>query len=171
MNANRSHHRKRTPGDGKFAHSIKRILVPVDFSKEGVPAIDYAVFLAGITDASIILVHVLEQIYDTGEFAFVQIDTARMREHVSREIGALQTEKLHGVRSGFEIREGTPFHEICATAAEFNADLIVMATHGYTGLRHVFLGSTAERVVRHANCPVLVIPSRLRNESRMSSKV
>jgi len=55
------------------------------------------------------------------------------------------------------VREGRPYEEICAAAKALAADLIVLTTHGYTGLRHVWLGSTAERVVRHALCPVLVV--------------
>jgi universal stress protein A len=55
------------------------------------------------------------------------------------------------------VRHGVPFNEISGTASTLKADLIVIATHGYTGLKHVFLGSTAERVVRHAPCPVLVV--------------
>ena len=55
------------------------------------------------------------------------------------------------------IRTGSPHEQIVAAAKEAGADLIVIATHGYTGLKHLFLGSTAERVVRHAFCPVLVV--------------
>jgi nucleotide-binding universal stress UspA family protein len=55
------------------------------------------------------------------------------------------------------IRDGTPHHEITEAARELGADLIIIATNGRTGLTHVLLGSTAERVVRHAPCPVLVV--------------
>ncbi|HTD65875.1 MAG TPA: universal stress protein, partial [Candidatus Limnocylindria bacterium] len=55
------------------------------------------------------------------------------------------------------VRNGVPFHEIAQAAATLKIDLIVISTHGYTGLKHVLLGSTAERVVRHAPCPVLVV--------------
>src|SRR4029453_8344548 len=55
-----------------------------------------------------------------------------------------------------------PFHEICKLAQEIPADLIVMPTHGYTGLKHVFLGSTAERVVQHSPCPVFVVREKKR---------
>jgi nucleotide-binding universal stress UspA family protein len=55
------------------------------------------------------------------------------------------------------VHDGTPFDEICHTAKTLGADLIVLTTHGYTGLKHVWLGSTAERVVRHAHCPVLAV--------------
>ena len=61
------------------------------------------------------------------------------------------------------VRDGAPFDEICKAAKEIESDLIVIATHGYTGLKHVFLGSTAERVVRHAPCPVLIVRERERD--------
>ncbi|HMJ66829.1 MAG TPA: universal stress protein, partial [Candidatus Binatia bacterium] len=56
-----------------------------------------------------------------------------------------------------EVRIGKPHHEIVSLAKVLGADLIVIATHGYSGLKHAVLGSTAERVVRHATCPVLVV--------------
>jgi len=55
------------------------------------------------------------------------------------------------------VRFGKPFQEICDAARGLKVDLIVISTHGYTGLKHAVLGSTAERVVRHAPCPVLVV--------------
>jgi len=55
------------------------------------------------------------------------------------------------------VRYGTPFAEIADAARTLKADLIILTTHGYTGLKHVFMGSTAERVVRHAPCPVLTV--------------
>src|SRR5207244_5663633 len=65
--------------------------------------------------------------------------------------------KSTGVNMSAAVRDGTPFEEICHAAKTFGADLIVLTTHGYTGLKHVWLGSTAERVVRHAYCPVLAV--------------
>jgi nucleotide-binding universal stress UspA family protein len=62
-----------------------------------------------------------------------------------------------GVKVSAVVREGRPYEESCAAAKALTADLIVQTTHGYTGLKHVWLGSTAERVVRHAPCPVLVV--------------
>jgi universal stress protein A len=56
--------------------------------------------------------------------------------------------------------KGVPYHEIVQAGQQFKADLIVLGTHGRTGLQHVFMGSTAERVVRHAACPVLVVRER-----------
>lgn len=61
------------------------------------------------------------------------------------------------------VRQGKPCAEIVAAARDLNIDLIVLATRGYTGLRHVLLGSTAEQVVRHAPCPVRVVRERERD--------
>ena len=89
-----------------------------------------------------------------------------MLAHTDAEIASLAQTKLEALaaqeaRSDGEVtslvRAGKPFHEIALAASESGAQLIVIATHGYTGLKHVYLGSTAERVVRHAPCPVLVV--------------
>ena len=63
-------------------------------------------------------------------------------------------------RANTLVRVGKPYHEITSAARELNIDLIVISTHGYTGLKHVVLGSTAERVIRHAPCPVLTVRER-----------
>ena len=63
--------------------------------------------------------------------------------------------------AALEPRIGITYEEICAAARELKADLIVLATHGYTGYKRVFLGSTAERVVQHSPCPVLVVRHHL----------
>ena len=65
--------------------------------------------------------------------------------------------RTDGNVSALEPRTGTAYEEICAAARELKADLIVIATHGYTGYKRMFLGSTAERVVQHSPCPVLVV--------------
>lgn len=139
--------------------AFKNILVPVDFSPAGKPALNYAKSLATLVGARICLLHVRELIYTEATFAFSAFDTAEMREHIEREIGALQADVFKGVKTNFEVCDGLPYQEIVSVAAKQNSDLIVMATHGYTGLKHVLLGSTAERVVRHAHCPVLVVRS------------
>ena len=79
---------------------------------------------------------------------------------LDRIAGSLR--KSTGVNMSAVARDGTPFEEICHAAKTFDADLIVLTTHGYTGLKHVWLGSTAERVVRHAHCPVLAVRERKR---------
>lgn len=138
---------------------LKRILVPVDFSDAGKPSLRYALFLARQSGASLHLIHVLEPVYYHPDFSHVPPDLSQMREQVNRELGRMQVGLFRGVKTRSDIREGQPHQEIVRAARELPADLIVMATHGHTGLRHIFLGSTAERVVRHAECPVLVIRS------------
>lgn len=139
---------------------LKKILVPVDFSEAGKPALRHALFLARQSGASLHLVHVLEPVPYHPDFSHAPPDLSGLREKVNRELGRLQTGLLRGVKTRSEIRDGQADLEIVHAAHDLPADLIVMATHGYTGLRHIFLGSTTERVVRHAECPVLVVRSR-----------
>jgi universal stress protein A len=139
---------------------LKKILVPVDFSEAGKPSLHHALFLARQSGASVHLVHVMEPAYYLPDFNHAPPDLSALREQVNRELGRLQMSLFRGVKTRSEIRDGQAYLEIVSAARDLPADLIVMATHGHTGLRHIFLGSTAERVVRHAECPVLVIRSR-----------
>ena len=123
--------------------SIQNILVPIDFSEMSIDAIATAKRLARRFGAAIHLAHVHQLSYPA-TFVTEQLRTAAARSGLSP-------------REQTYVRTGAAFHEISRLAQEIPADLIVMPTHGYTGLRHVFLGSTAERVVRHSPCPVLVV--------------
>jgi nucleotide-binding universal stress UspA family protein len=157
---------RRRPAKSAAPLAIKRILVPVDFSEAGKPALHYASSLARLTGASVCLAHVMEHIYSGGrvyagpQIDYVQLDAAAMRERITRELGAIQATIFSDIPTTFEIREGSAFHEIVGIATAVKADLVVMATHGYTGLQHIVMGSTTERVVRHAACPVLVVRSQ-----------
>lgn len=139
---------------------LKKILVPVDFSQAGKPSLSYARFLARQTGASLLLVHVIEPVNYQPDFHYILPDLPETREHINRELGALQVGQFRGIKTLSEIRNGQAFQQIVRAANEGKADLIVMATHGHTGLQHILLGSTAERVVRHAECPVLVVRSQ-----------
>ena len=138
---------------------IRKIVVPVDFSKAGHVAISYAASFANRFKASLILTHVIQRIYYADEFSYLQINTREMSQRVTKDLRTLKMRLPASLKVEIEVRKGAPFREIIAVAKEAHADLIIMATHGYTGLKHTFLGSTAERVVRHASCPVLVVPS------------
>ena len=145
--------------------SLRNILVPIDFSKMSVQAIGTAKRLAQRFVANIHLVHVYEfyrpsrYIAPTPPlmpFSVVTFERYRTGE-LDERLRALA--KKHGLPSGgtCHVESGTsPFNEICAIARDIPADVIVISTHGYTGLKHVFLGSTAERVVQHSPCPVFV---------------
>ncbi len=142
-----------------------KILVPVDFSEAGKPALAYARSLALMSGAFVQLLHVREMVYTEATVAITAFENAEMREHIEREMGSLQMNAFKGIKTDFEVCDGLPFQEVVRAASKQDCDLIVMATHGYTGLKHILMGSTAERVVRYAPCPVLVVPShRLQND-------
>lgn len=139
---------------------IRSILVPVDFSRASERALDYAASMAGSFGAKLILLNVVEP-FPTPDFAYSpmalddDVIAAQAKEHLKKvqdRSGAAPAlvEKIL-------VRHGSPYAEITDAARTLKADLIVISTHGYTGLAHVFMGSTAERVVRHAPCPVLVV--------------
>jgi universal stress protein A len=140
---------------------LRSILVPTDFSRPSLKALHYAAALAAQFGAKLTLLNVVEPIGPTPDFAYnpVVLDnetvTANAKEQLQRLL-ARQGINVALVEKTL-VRHGVPFNEISGAASRLKADLIVIATHGYTGLKHVFLGSTAERVVRHAPCPVLVV--------------
>lgn len=139
---------------------LKRILVTTDFSIESKKALPYAAAFAERLGGEVALLHVVEpppRFAGLESIALLQSGDAAM----GRVFGALDA--LAGQTFGTKTRvttharTGKPFHVITNTAQELPADLIIMATHGYSGLKHTFLGSTTERVVRHAPCPVLAV--------------
>jgi glycine betaine transporter len=145
---------------------LKRILVPIDFSTQSLNALRYAVPLADKLGAVICLISVVERgslLKDLKNMPMgfsrgilVEDAKARLVIMAQKEIG-----KLIPVIP--QVRVGRPFEEIVRAAQRLQADLIVISTHGYTGLKHALLGSTAERVVQHAPCPVLVVCERARD--------
>lgn len=143
---------------------IRKILVPIDFSKESLSAVEAATSFAARFDAELLLVHVVEfPVYPTvatGAGA-VTLPTlqSELRENAARHLEEVQKSAIpEGVRSRTLLREGaSAWGEIVAAAEEEAADLIAIATHGHSGFKHLLLGSTAERVVRKAGCPVLTV--------------
>jgi nucleotide-binding universal stress UspA family protein len=142
--------------------SIRNILVPIDFSKMSIQVIEPANWLAERFAASMHLVHVHESDYPAGFVApapafSVTTYEQEAKERVVGELNALAY-KFGVPPARCHVLSGSPaFNEICGLAGEIRADLIVMPTHGRTGLEHMFLGSTAERIVRHSPCPVFVM--------------
>ena len=145
------------------ALTLKRILVPTDFSIGSIDAFPYAVLLAGLFRAKLIFFNAVE------EFPIDHLLGRELTNETMAPMLRLAEADLEGMaanlsrsvdlRAAAVVRQGKPAAEICHTAASLGVDLIVLATHGYTGLKHVWLGSTAERVVRHAPCPVLAVHS------------
>lgn len=145
---------------------IKRILVPVDFSDYSVKALRYAVRFAEQFGASLVLVHVAEPVrYPESIIIPPEMEEAN-RDLMKRTRVALDQFAAREVPARLAcqrvVQLGSAYAEIAAAAKAANADLIVIATHGHTGLKHLVLGSTAERVVRHAPCPVLTVRERER---------
>jgi nucleotide-binding universal stress UspA family protein len=144
--------------------SIRTILVPVDFSNCSREGLRYAIAFANEFGSKIILLHATylgyiyssegTAIYDIPDLQKVARKTAerKMRELIrSVNFGAVKFETA--------FTDGSPALDICAFAKDHDVDLIVTSTHGLTGFQHVLIGSIAEKVVRHALCPVLVVPS------------
>jgi universal stress protein A len=140
---------------------IQKILVPVDFSGCSEKALQYAIPFAGQFGAAIVLLHVLQLNYIAGsEFGGVDFPLleSEMRQNSEKQLAALGTRVIGSkAPASTLVRAGRPVGEIVATARELEVDLIIMSTHGHTGLKHVLLGSTTENVVRYAPCPVLVV--------------
>jgi nucleotide-binding universal stress UspA family protein len=148
------------PNTGASAVSPRTILVPVDFSTPGREALEYAVAFAAQFQAKLLVLHVLEIPYvgsGLGEIELPPVE-AEIREPVAENLAKLVAERVgNRVPAETLMRTGQPWFEITEAAREQAADLVIIGTHGYTGLKHVLMGSTAERVVRHAPCPVLVV--------------
>lgn len=144
----------------KSPFRLKQILVPIDFSDCSKKALQYALPLAKEHQAALTLLYVVPPAYGAGEYGgidYAQLE-AGLREDGGRELAKLAVDEVRGeVSAEGLVRVGSPAREIVQTARLLPADLIVISTHGRTGLRHVLLGSVAEHVVQRAPCPVLVV--------------
>jgi len=139
---------------------LKKILVPTDFADCAKKALQYAIPLAKQHAAALTLLHVVPSNYAVGEFGgidYASLD-ADMRASGGKQLAALVVDEVRGeISTDTLIRSGSPAVEIIEVAKSLPADLIVISTHGRSGLKHVFLGSIAGQVVRLAPCPVLVV--------------
>ena len=139
---------------------LKKVLVPIDFSEPSLKALKYAVAFAGRFDASIWLVYVVEPASFLNDVRNVPLavsdrEVANKLHHRLVMLARKEIDPLTPVHPLVCI--GKPFDQIVRTAKTFKTDLIIIATHGRTGFKRAVLGSTAERVVQHAPCPVLVV--------------
>jgi len=139
---------------------FKSLVVPIDFSETSIRALDYALALAGEFGSQIHLVHVLEfpTVFNSiTNPSYAIWDKEAKRSAVAR-LAELLDEKVNAlISANSEVCFGRAYQAICDAAQKQKADLIVIGTHGFTGLKHLLLGSTAERVIRHAPCSVLVV--------------
>lgn len=142
-----------------------RILFPTDFSDTSAAAGKYAFTLADRLGAELHALHVIESIAPTIPEALQRMATfqqdylKKARDDAAGALAAALPNDMAGSRKVVRaIRVGAPLGSIIDYASENQIDLIVMGTYGRTGLPHALIGSVAERVVRHAPCPVLTVP-------------
>jgi universal stress protein A len=144
--------------------TFRRILHPTDFSRASAPALRRAVALAKACRAPLLLLHVMTPpspfiAEDAPPSSYLELLTLARRSATRRLAAVLARVKREPVRAKSIFVEGVPASEIFRAARRAHADLIVMGTHGRTGVSRLFLGSVAERVVREARCPVLTVPA------------
>lgn len=147
-----------------FNAPVKRVLVPVDFSEPSVCAMRFAKNWISTSRAKIRLLHVVDPSASFGDLGIVPMGRLQA-DQVKRARKALEDlrdrEFAGSSRVSLSVRKGAAYDEIVAGARRFNADIIVVARHGKSELSHAVMGSTAERVVRHSDCPVLALPHSL----------
>jgi universal stress protein A len=140
--------------------ALKKILVPSDFSPASDNAFKYALHFGQHFGAQLHVIHVLEPVLSP-QFAGLPEAPAFSEEELAtaeRNLrGWADSAGAAGVAAKLVLRNGLPAHEIVEAAKDLDVDLVIIATHGHTGWKHFCIGSTAERVVRAAPCPVLVV--------------
>jgi nucleotide-binding universal stress UspA family protein len=137
--------------------SFKNILVPVDFSKNSSPLLKFAVAFAKTNQARVSLCHTVElPLYPPQDGPDMEALTKAMIKQAEAKLKTLFNKLPANIRGSRNIRVGDAFDEIALEARARKSDLIIISTHGYTGIQHMLLGSTTEKVLRSAPCPVLV---------------
>ena len=152
----------RRPSRSKSRIELSRILVPIDFSDHSKKALQYAIPFAEQFKSSIDLLYVVEPTVYPADFSFGQVSFPsvedELRQRGAEELRALLRSEIgNRVESRLAVRTGKAFNEIDQYAKDEGIDLVIIATHGHSGMEHVLFGSTAEKVVRYAPCPVLVV--------------
>lgn len=150
---------------------LKKILCPVDHSECSYLALKYAISLALKDKAKLYLMHVIDtRLYDTEIYKFSpyqnqELDVSKIREDLMKSLpeGTLDVLEVETI-----VVKGVPFQEIISTVREIGADIIVIGTHGRTGLSHIMMGSVAEKVVQKASCPVLTVRMPLSVQDKTS---
>ena len=145
--------------------SKKTYLVPVDFSKSAEIALDHAIRLARQNKAPLILLHVIDNqsvimAAPEGVTPALYLDYEKIvREEAETQMRKLLKKKKLGPKDGraLFVRRGDPARAIANQAKKLKASMIVMGSHGRTGLKRLVLGSVAERTLRYAGCPVLIV--------------
>jgi nucleotide-binding universal stress UspA family protein len=149
--------------------TVRKILAPTDFSETSIAGVHYALEMARGTNAEVIVYHAIDV---GGEWkdrppavAAYHDMLAESRKALDKFLADNFAECINLVEVRCSAEFGTPHNNIVEKAEAEDADMIVMSTHGRTGIDHLILGSTAEKVVARASCPVLVVPRRERADT------
>ena len=142
--------------------NIKKILCPVDFSDCSKIALDYSVSLAKKYEAQILILHVVETSFPDPEYIAICEDMEKIHTQLTiqaeTKISKLKENLINEkIKTTPIISTGKPFVEIIKCCKENNVDLVVIGSHGQSGLSHILFGSTAEKVVRKSPCGVLTV--------------
>ncbi|QUM83824.1 MULTISPECIES: universal stress protein [unclassified Moritella] len=141
--------------------TINNILCPTDFSDIANKAISYAAEMALKYDATLHLVSVINEIHGFDSFQVLAITPNDIHEHMLKitqeKLDELTIDIKPSIPLHTAVLEGHPATEITQAAVDFDCDMIVIASHGRTGLEHILIGSVAESVTRHSHCPVLIV--------------
>ena len=140
--------------------TAQTILVPTDFSDYANQALDYAIELAKVHQASLTLLHVIDTTAWGNAHAEDLLPPSYRKELETRMAASMEATRRRVKEAGLPVEtlicHGAPFQAIIDTAKNEGVDLIIMCTHGQTGITHALMGSVSEKVVRLAPCPVLV---------------
>jgi universal stress protein A len=144
------------------AFQPQTIVVPIDFSTLSITALNKAREIANQFESKLHLIHVVEPVARDVECILVPPEMGEINQRLFAErktrLESLRRESMStGIDARGETRFGSPWRVIINYARRTKSDLIVISTHGYTGPKHLLMGSTAERVVQHAPCSVLVV--------------
>lgn len=148
--------------DSKSPGDYEKIFVPIDFSEHSKLALRYALEIAEFYQSEITIFHAFEQqvhpaFYATGKTSLFEIDRD-LKQRANEAMKNFRNEfGKPGVATKYLLAEGPAYHEIISYANKEKFDLLVIATHGLRGLEHFLIGSTTEKVIRHAELPVLIV--------------
>jgi universal stress protein A len=144
----------------RASFNVSNILVPLDLSRPSFKALEYAGPLAERFGARLHLVHAFDYDYPMSTLSAMPlaIPDAEITRRIKRRLnGVAKTHEIALAPENCHVVKGRAYDAVCQLARKLASDLIVTTTRGHTGLRHVFLGSTAEKIVQHAPCGVLVV--------------
>jgi universal stress protein A len=146
---------------------VKKILAPTDFSELSKLGLRYAFEIARATSAEVIVYHVIDFSNEWADKRDEVLAHPDLLQHCQKRLKAFLADNFAECINLVEVQAiveiGTAVHNIAEKAKEEETDMIVMSTHGRTGLDHIILGSVTEKLVARAPCPVLVVPRKVRH--------